>query len=271
MGLEVVMSDRFGRAGADGYDQGFGSVSGQFVPTLLRLARVGPGHRVLDIATGSGVAAAAAVEAIGPSGQVIAADVSPAMLDKARQRIGERANVAFAVEDGQALTFPDCAFDAVLCAMGLMFFPDPARGLAEFRRVLREGGWAAVSVNTTPERAFVTRVDAIIGRHVPERSTAAAQCFSLGDAQLLQSLFATAGFQDIATNTETRRFPFASFSAYFAPIENGQGPTGQIFATLPAPLQQVVRDDVRRQLQGEAASDGPVEVTVEILTVCGRR
>ncbi len=265
------MNDRFGRAGADGYDQGFGSVSGQFVPTLLRLARVGPGNRVLDIATGSGVAAAAAVEVVGPSGQVIAADVSPAMLDKARQRIGEPENVAFAVEDGQALTFPDCAFDAVLCAMGLMFFPNPARGLAEFRRVLRDRGWAAASVNTTPERAFVTRVDAIIGRHVPERAAAAAQCFSLGNAQLLQSLFATAGFRDIAANSETRRFPFASFNAYFAPIESGQGPTGQIFAALPAEQRQAVREDVRRQLQGDAASDGPVEIMVEILTVCGRR
>jgi hypothetical protein len=45
--------------------------------------------------------------------------------------------------------------------MGLKLFPDPVRGLSEFRGVLREGGWASVSVNTVPQRAFTTRADAI--------------------------------------------------------------------------------------------------------------
>jgi ubiquinone/menaquinone biosynthesis C-methylase UbiE len=78
------------------------------------------------------------------------------MLEKARGRLSEKLNVSFAVEDGQSLTFPDEQFDAVLCDMGLMLFPDPARGVSEFRRVLREDRWAAVSVNTVPERAFAT-------------------------------------------------------------------------------------------------------------------
>jgi ubiquinone/menaquinone biosynthesis C-methylase UbiE len=107
---------------------------------------VGPRHRVLDVATGTGVAAEAAIEAVGRSGAVVATDLSPAMLEKARGRLSEKLNVSLAVEDGQSLTFPDQQFDAVLCAMGLMLFPDPARGLSEFRCVVREGRWAAVSV-----------------------------------------------------------------------------------------------------------------------------
>ncbi len=265
------MSDRFGGASAAGYDRSFGSISGQFIPGLLRAARVGLGHRVLDIATGTGVAAEAAIESIGPTGTVVATDLSPAMLERARERLGSMPNVSLAVEDGQLLTFPDEQFDSVVCAMGLMLFPDPGRGLAEFRRVLREGGWAAVSVNTVPERAFATRVDAIIGRHAPERAATGVKYFSLGNAGLLRSLFTAAGFRDIETITEARRYPFSSFAAYFKPIEDGQGPTGQAYAALPTEIQQRVREDTRRQLEGGVATGGLVEVEVELLFGCGRR
>ena len=47
------MSDRFGGASAAGYDSGFGSISSQFIPALLRAARVGSGYKVLDVATGN--------------------------------------------------------------------------------------------------------------------------------------------------------------------------------------------------------------------------
>jgi len=256
---------------AAGYDRAFGSISGQFIPALVRAARVGPGYKVLDVATGTGVAAAAAVEAVGPSGAVVATDRSPAMLEKARRRLSKTPNVFLALEDGQSLAFPDQQFDAVLCAMGLMLFPDPGRGLSEFRRVLRQGRWAAVSVNTTPERAFATRVHAIIGRHAPERAAAGARYFSLGNAELLRSLFTAAGFRDVETFTETRRYPFPSFEAYFKSIEDGQGEPGQAFVTLPAAIQRLVRDDVRRQLQEATGTDGPIEVEVELLFGCGRR
>jgi hypothetical protein len=76
----------------------------------------------------------------------------------------------------------------------------------------------------------------------------------------------------VETFTEVRRFPFASFDAYFAPIEEGQGPVGQAFGTLSAEVRRVVREEVRRQLEGEAAGGGgPIEVEVELLFGCGRR
>ena len=65
------------------------------------------------------------------------------MVERARERLGGAPNAIVAVEDGQSLTFADKSFDAVLCSLGLMFFPDPARGLSEFHRVLRPGGRAA--------------------------------------------------------------------------------------------------------------------------------
>jgi ubiquinone/menaquinone biosynthesis C-methylase UbiE len=268
--LENVMSDRFEGASAEGYDRGFGSVSAQFIPTLLSSARVSPGQRVLDVATGTGIAAKAAVVAVGPTGHVIATDLSSPMLQQARERLGATPNAAFAVGNGQSLAFPDQSFDAVLCAMGLMFFTEPARGLSEFHRTVREGGWAAVSVNTTPEKAFVTRVDAVIARHAGSHP-AAHRYFSLGNASLLRSLFAAAGFRNIGTTTETRRFPFASFSAYFSPIEKGQGPTGRSFVALTATQQDAVREEIRRQLENAPVPGGPINVEVEILFGFGQR
>ena len=76
------------------------------------------------------------------------------MAEKARERLGKAPNVSVFVEDGQALSFADCSFDVILCNLGLMFFPDPVRGLTEFRRVLRPGGRVAVSVNTVVERSY---------------------------------------------------------------------------------------------------------------------
>ncbi len=67
--------------GVSGFDRTFGLPMRQFIPTLLRVARLSPGQRVLDVATGTGFAAGAALDAVGPSGRVTAMDDTPAMLD----------------------------------------------------------------------------------------------------------------------------------------------------------------------------------------------
>ena len=142
----------------------FRSVTAHFMPFLLRAAHIAPGMQVLDIATGTGLSAEAALAAVGPTGHVTAADISPAMTEKARQRLDQAPNASVSVEDGQALSFSDGSFDAVLCNLGLMFFPDPVRGLSEFRRVLRPGGRVAISVNTVVERSYNHQINAIIAR-----------------------------------------------------------------------------------------------------------
>jgi ubiquinone/menaquinone biosynthesis C-methylase UbiE len=188
---------------AAGYDRAFARVTTHFLPFLLRAAHVAPGMRILDIATGTGLAAKAALGVVGVSGHVTAADFSPAMVEKARLRLGGAANASLAVEDGQALSFFDESFDAVVCSLGLMFFPDPLCGLAEFRRVLRAGGRCAVSVNTVPNRSYNTRINIAIARHQPSLAEAAARIFSLGDETKLKSLLEAAGFNDVNITTET--------------------------------------------------------------------
>jgi SAM-dependent methyltransferase len=168
--------------GVGGFDRTFGLPMRQFVPTLLRLARLSPGQRVLDVATGTGIAAEAALDVVGPSGHVTAVDDTPAMLDRARARLGGRPNVAFAVERAGSLSLLAVSFDAVLCSMALMIFPDRTGALSGFRHVLRDGGRLAVSINTKPERSLTGRVRVAVARHVPSLRVALAHHYSLGDA-----------------------------------------------------------------------------------------
>ena len=250
------------------YDRAFAHVTAHFMPFLLRAAHIAPGMRVLDIATGTGLSAEAALAAVGHTGHVTAADVSPAMAEKARERLAKVPNVSVSVEDGQALSFGDSSFDAVLCNLGLMFFPDPVRGLTEFCRVLRPGGRVAVSVNTVVERSYNHQINVIIARHMPGLAEAVTRTFALGEASLLQSLFKEAGFAEFETDTVRHTFVLPSFDAYYGPFERGGASTGQALAALPEEIRAAVREEVRRDLVGRG---GPVEAEAEYRIASARR
>ena len=261
---ELIYKDQ----AAAGYDGAFAQVTTCFAPRLLQAAHIGPGMRILDIATGTGLVAEAALDVIGSAGRVLAADVSPAMVEQARKRLRRSTNASVAVEDGQSLSFPDGSFDGVVCSLGLMFFPNPQRGLAEFYRVLRVGGRAAVSVNTVPERSYNTRINLAIARYVPSLAEAAARVFSLGDETKLRSMFEAARFRNVEITTQTKVFTLPSFNAYFEPVEQGGGSPGQAFISLPEAARHAVREDVSRQF-GKAG--GPIEIEVEYRFASGQR
>jgi len=258
----------FERQAAAEYDRAFAHVARYFMPFVLRAARIARGMRVLDIAAGTGLSAEAALSAVGPSGHVTAADVSPAMVEKARERLGEARNASVLVEDAQALSFSDETFDAVVCNLGLMFFPEPAQGLSEFRRVLRPGGWTAVSVNTVPERSYNHQINVILTRYVPGLAEAVTRTFSLGEASRLEELFREGGFSQIETRTVKHTFVLPSFDAYYGPFERGGASTGQALATLPEEIRRAVRDEVRRDF---GDTSGPIEVEAEYLIASGQR
>ena len=250
------------------YDRAFAHVSSHFLPFVLRAAWLAPGYRILDVATGTGISAEAALDAVGPSGSVLATDISREMVEKARKRLSRTPNAAVAVEDGQALTFPEASFDAVICSLGLMFFPEPARGLASFYRVLRPGGRAAVSVKVAVDRSYNFRINAVIARHKPGVADAVARLFALGDEARIKSLFSEAGFVNFETYTEKHTFVLPSFDAYYGPFERGGASTGQLLATIPEAARHAVREEMRQALND---TGGPITIDVEHRIASGLR
>jgi ubiquinone/menaquinone biosynthesis C-methylase UbiE len=147
------------------------------------------------MATGTGEAALMTLPMVGASGLVIGADIAPAILEAARDRLGGRSFWPVAA-DGQALPFKDGGFDAVICQLGLQFFPNPALGLKEFRRVLRIGGCAAVCVISTPDRVPMWGILAdVLSGFLPAQRDIIHLSFALADPNRLESLLANAGFR----------------------------------------------------------------------------
>ena len=254
---------------ASAYDRFTGRWSRLFVPTVLAAAEVAPGCRVLDVSTGTGEAALMTLPIVGASGLVIGADISPAMLEGARDRLDEPSFLPLAA-DGQALPFRDGSFDAVLCQLGLQFFPDPALGLREFRRVLRVEGSIAVCVISTPDRAPMWGILAdAISRFVPNLPNVLYLSFSLSDPTRLEGLLADAGFRDIRVGRETREDITESFDDYWAPIEAGIGSIPQSYLRLSDVDRRTVREEVRARLS-QFESDGKLLMSVEMLIGRGR-
>lgn len=113
----------------------------------VRALQLQAGERVLDLACGTGLALRHLERGVGPGGEVVGLDLTPAMLERARRRAGRHGwgNAKFQEGDAARLPFPAASFDAALCAYALHIIPDYQGAVRELHRVLKPHGRLAVA------------------------------------------------------------------------------------------------------------------------------
>jgi SAM-dependent methyltransferase len=175
---------------------------GEATDLMLDLAGVQEGSRVLDVAAGAGGQTLAAARRVGPSGAVLATDISPAILEHAARAASAAGltNVATREMDGEELEIAGESYDAVISRVGLIYFPDQLLAVQAQRRALRPGGRVGAIVYSTPDRnEFFSIPVSIIRRRaeLPPPAPGQPGPFSLGADGAIEALFQRAGLSDI--------------------------------------------------------------------------
>lgn len=203
---------------------------------MLELAGVAPGMKVLDIASGAGSQTLTAARRVGNHGHVVASDISETMLRHVQEnaRAAGIANISTVRGAADDLEVPAESFDAVICRLGLMLFPDPGNALAAIKRALKPGGKVAVVVFTTPA-ANPARAKAmqILLRHAGKPPPAPGQpgMYALGSAGVMERLYSESGFADVVCRvieipmvmrsaTDALQMMQEAFGAYRAVMSN---------------------------------------------------
>jgi SAM-dependent methyltransferase len=191
-----------------------GEVFVALTETMLDLANIQPGDRVLELAAGMGELAVMTARRVGPSGFVLATDISTSMLNQAAETAREArlTNVETRIMDAENLDVASNSFNAVLCRSALMLFPDAGKVLAGVYRTLKPAGRFAVTVWSTAEKnPFHGLPLAIVRRlaKIPAPLPGQPGMFALSGPGVLEECYREAGFRDVAVHAVPvpRTFP----------------------------------------------------------------
>ena len=253
-------------AKAAGYVEVAGEITRRVVEPLVKAADIGPGLRVLDVATGPGYAAA---EAAARGGQVTGVDISDSMVELAAER---NPGIDFRQADAEELPFADGFFDRVIVNFGLLHFGNPERATDELARVLAPGGRLALTVWDTPDRSRLHGVflDAVAegGATHPASIPEGPPFFRFSDDRELVELLDGSSFTDLESRTISYRFPIASGDELWDGLLAGTVRLAATIESQPPEGQERIRAAFDRLLEGYR-TDGGYELPVSVkLTSC---
>jgi SAM-dependent methyltransferase len=257
------------------YSEGFGPITSQTVPCLLRHLRLAPAEApatLLDVACGPGFITAALARSDSGSGSgvtVVGVDLSTEMLRVARQL---NPGARFEQADAEALPFPTDSFDAVSCNFGMLHFGNPPSAIAEAARVLRPGGRYAYAVWDTPDRnpalsIIMTAVKPYVAGTVMPQGP---PYFHYADRAVGQQALERVGLIDVTVEEVPMTWPIRSAATFLGYFREGGARIGEVLRQLSAEAAAKVEADVTAALDSYG-SPGAYTVPTAAVVFSGRK
>ena len=244
---------------------------GQATEIMLDMAGVGPGSRVLDVASGAGGQAISAARRVGPDGYVLATDISSNILEFAANsaRQAGLSNVETRVIDGESLEdLEEGSFDAVISRVGLIYFPNQQKALAGMRHALKPGGNIAAVVYSTPENnKFFSVPISIIRRRaqLPPPLPGPPGPFSLGSPGVLEEVFKSAGLREVHSQVLSAPLHLPSAAECVRFERESFGALHQMLSGLDDAQREAAWAEIEQELrkfEGPDGFQGPCELVV---------
>jgi SAM-dependent methyltransferase len=247
---------------------------GPVTDTMLTMAGVGQGARVLHVAGGSGQDAMHSARRVGPQGYVLTTDLSEALTSLAQSNFESAgfANAEARVVDGEELLPFEAPFDAVVSRVGLIYFPDQLGAVKRQAAVLRPGGRVGAIVYATAEECgFFSDPVAVIRRHanLPPPAPGQPGPFSLGAPGRIEQLFAAAGLKDVQVQKVDAPVVLTSAAECLRFEQESFGALHQMLDKLDAPAKQKAWAEVAERLsvfERNGKFEGPCVMIVAVGT-----
>ncbi|CUR51681.1 putative methyltransferase type 11 [Nitrosotalea devaniterrae] len=182
---------------------------------VVRLAKIKPDDKVLDVACGTGVVSKEISQFLGPQGLLVGIDLSRTALSIAKKSISFQ-NSNFVEMDAENIGF-SFKFDKATCQYGLMFFPDSVKVLESIRNILNHNGMLAVAVHGLAEDVpyFSTIMKPIL-EHIPDiRPEGTPTVHRFGNPDSLRAELASGGFSDITVTKYDFVYKPGTFDEYW--------------------------------------------------------
>lgn len=244
---------------------------GSATEAMLDAAQVTSGSRVLDVAAGAGGQTLVAAHRVGPTGTVLATDISPAILDCAEvaARDAGLSNINTLVADGEDLSeVEEGVYDAAISRVGLIYFPDQQAALSGMCRSLRRGGRVSAVVYSTADRnGFFSIPVGIIRRRaeLPPPLPGQPGPFSLGSPGVAEEAFSKAGLTDITVTTVPSPVRMSSAAECVRFERESFGALHQMLSGLDEDGREQAWAEITEQLsqfEGPDGFEGPCEMLV---------
>jgi ubiquinone/menaquinone biosynthesis C-methylase UbiE len=222
---------------------------------LLALAALQSGERVLEIACGTGLVTWPAAEAVGPTGRVVATDISDRMVERTAAEAARRGcgHVSCRRMDAESIDEAADTFDVVLCALGLMYVPDVAVALRESHRVLAPGGRLVAAVWGARRGCGWADIFPIVEARV--KSDVCPMFFSMGTADTLAHALGAAGFNNLVAERLSTVLAYASADEA-ADAAFAGGPVAMAYSRFDEATRDAVRAEYLESIDGHRDGTG---------------